>query len=151
MSGHTPVAMSWSAARSTLTATPCRCMIDRFRSIRPWVWLGSGERFRVQLMYSARRSSKRHWSTSVLVGSVIGPPGTDAAERSTPQVPRPCVADVWGGEVPLQAGSLAYDPPPPCVRARGSGAGVLWGLGRGSGGADQPLDHLHVLGVSSLS
>ena len=53
MSGHTPVAMSWSTARSSATATPWRSMIDRLRSISPWVWLRSGERFRVQLTYSA--------------------------------------------------------------------------------------------------
>jgi hypothetical protein len=39
MSGHTPVAMSWSTARSSSTATPWRSMIERLRSIRPWVWL----------------------------------------------------------------------------------------------------------------
>ena len=46
MSGHTPVAMSWSTARSSSTPTPWRSMIDRLRSISPWVWLGSGERLR---------------------------------------------------------------------------------------------------------
>ena len=74
MSGQTPVAMSWSTARSTSTATPWRSMIDRLTSISPWVWLGSGERFRVQFTNSARRSSKRHSSVPVLVGSVIEPP-----------------------------------------------------------------------------
>jgi len=41
------------------TATPCVVMIWALTSISPWVWLGSGERFRVQLMNSARRSSYR--------------------------------------------------------------------------------------------
>jgi hypothetical protein len=68
MYGQTPVAMSWSTARSSATATPCRSMIDRLTSISPWVWLRSGERFRVQFTYRARRSSKRHWSPPVLVG-----------------------------------------------------------------------------------
>ena len=35
MSGHTPVAMSWSIARITSTATPCLSMIARLRSISP--------------------------------------------------------------------------------------------------------------------
>src|SRR5829696_9719982 len=35
--------------RSSSTATPCCCMIERLRSIRPWVWLRSGDRLRVQL------------------------------------------------------------------------------------------------------
>jgi hypothetical protein len=34
-------------------------MIERLLSISPWVWLGSGDRFRVQFTYNARRSSKR--------------------------------------------------------------------------------------------
>src|ERR671911_390239 len=42
MSGHTPVAMSWSTARSWVTATPWRSMTDRLTSISPWVWLRSG-------------------------------------------------------------------------------------------------------------
>jgi hypothetical protein len=74
MSGQVPVAMSWSTARSSSVATPWRSMIWRLRSISPWVWLGSGERFRVQLMYSARRSSKRQASASVLAGPVTGTP-----------------------------------------------------------------------------
>src|SRR5918993_2389485 len=60
MSGQTPVAMSWSTARSSVTATPWPSMIDRLRLISPWVWLGSGERLRVQFTYSARRPSNRH-------------------------------------------------------------------------------------------
>src|SRR5918993_4296144 len=60
MSGQTPVAMSWSTARSSSTATPWRSMIERLTLIRPWVWLGSGERLRVQFTYSARRPSNRH-------------------------------------------------------------------------------------------
>ena len=58
MSGHTPVAMSWSTARTTSTAKPCFSMIAVLMSTRPWVWLCSGERFRVQLMNKARRPVK---------------------------------------------------------------------------------------------
>ena len=57
MSGHTPVAMSWSTARIWSTWTPFVVMIEALRSISPWVLLGSGDRFRVQLITSARRSS----------------------------------------------------------------------------------------------
>src|SRR5256714_3224461 len=57
MSGQTPVAMSWSTARITSTATPCCAMMAALTSTRPWVWDSSGERLRVQLMNSARRSS----------------------------------------------------------------------------------------------
>ena len=56
MSGHTPVAMSWSTARTTSTSTPCLRMIPVLISIRPSVLLGSGERLSVQLMNNARRS-----------------------------------------------------------------------------------------------
>ncbi len=49
MSGHTPVAMSWSTARSRVTATPCFSMMARLTSMSPSVWLSSGERFNVQL------------------------------------------------------------------------------------------------------
>src|SRR5262245_36472593 len=77
MSGQTPVAMSWSTARSSSTATPWRSMIARLLSISPWVWLGSGERFKVQFTYRARRSSKRQVSLPVLAGSVIEPPWSD--------------------------------------------------------------------------
>jgi hypothetical protein len=83
MSGHTPVAMSWSTARSSSTATPCRSMIERLRSISPWVWLGSGDRLRVQLTYSARRSSNRHAAASASSCSVTGPPSVgDIAQES---------------------------------------------------------------------
>ena len=37
MSGHTPVAMSWSTARIVSTRTPCLRMIAALRSISPWV------------------------------------------------------------------------------------------------------------------
>src|SRR6266496_1302296 len=70
MSGQTPVAMSWSMARSTSTLTPCFSMIARLRSTNPWVWLRSGDRFSVQLITSARRSSKRHGRAGL--GSLIG-------------------------------------------------------------------------------
>jgi hypothetical protein len=74
MSGHTPVAMSWSTARSVSTVTPLACMTARLRSISPWVWLRSGDRLSVQLMNSARRSSYRGCSVSVVLGAVIAPP-----------------------------------------------------------------------------
>jgi hypothetical protein len=35
MSGQTPVAMSWSTARTTSTSTPCFCMIRVLMSMRP--------------------------------------------------------------------------------------------------------------------
>jgi hypothetical protein len=35
MSGHTPVAMSWSTARITSTSAPCFSMIWVLMSIRP--------------------------------------------------------------------------------------------------------------------
>src|SRR6185437_7364239 len=57
ISGHTPVAMSWSIARKPSTCTPCFSMTCVLRSTRPWVLLISGERFSVQLMNSAFRSS----------------------------------------------------------------------------------------------
>ena len=60
MSGHTPVAMSWSTARKRSTWTPLRSMIPMAISARPSVCEGSGERFSVQLMKSARRSEKSH-------------------------------------------------------------------------------------------
>jgi hypothetical protein len=72
MSGQVPVAMSWSTARSTSTATPWRSMIERLRSISPSVWLGSGERFKVQFTNSARGSSKRHSPSPA--GPIIEPP-----------------------------------------------------------------------------
>ena len=74
MSGQVPVAMSWSTARSSSTATPWRSMIERLRSISPWVWLGSGERFRVQLMYSALSPSNRQAAASASSCSVTGTP-----------------------------------------------------------------------------
>ena len=56
MSGHTPVAMSWSTARMPSTSTPLRRMISIEMSIRPWVLDRSGLRFSVQLMKNALRS-----------------------------------------------------------------------------------------------
>ena len=53
MSGHTPVAMSWSMARTSSTLTPWRRMISMEMSAKPCVWDCSGERFSVQLMNSA--------------------------------------------------------------------------------------------------
>ena len=58
MSGQTPVAMSWSTARNWSTVTPLRSMIVIDRSASPWVCETSGERLRVQLMKTARRSEK---------------------------------------------------------------------------------------------
>src|SRR5262245_41644393 len=60
MSGQTPVAMSWSMARTTSTWTPCLSMIAALASTRPWVLLGSGDLFRVQLMKRARRPAKSY-------------------------------------------------------------------------------------------
>src|SRR5215207_9841596 len=60
--GPDPVARSWSTAHNSVTATPWRSMIERLRLIGPWVWLGSGERLRVQFTYNARRPSNRHSS-----------------------------------------------------------------------------------------
>ena len=62
MSGHTPVAMSWSTARTTSTCTPCRRMISMETSASPRVCDCSGLRLSVQLMNSARRSLKSHRS-----------------------------------------------------------------------------------------
>ncbi len=56
MSGHTPVAISWSTARMQSTVTPLRRMISIEMSIRPCVLDTSGLRFRVQLMKNAFRS-----------------------------------------------------------------------------------------------
>ena len=50
MSGQTPVAMSWSMARTWSTVIPCCSMIAIERSASAWVCDRSGERFRVQLM-----------------------------------------------------------------------------------------------------
>ncbi len=58
MSGQTPVAMSWSTARTTSTVTPWRRMISIEMSARPCVFETSGDRFKVQLTNSARRSLK---------------------------------------------------------------------------------------------
>ena len=56
MSGHTPVAMSWSTARIVSTVTPFFSMIPIERSASPCVCDCSGERLSVQLMKSALRS-----------------------------------------------------------------------------------------------
>ena len=56
MSGHTPVAISWSIARRWSMSTPLRRMISIKMSSSPWVCDRSGLRFRVQLTNSARRS-----------------------------------------------------------------------------------------------
>src|SRR4051794_9860239 len=58
MSGQTPVAMSWSTARIVSTETPFASMIAIDFSASAWVCETSGERFSVQLMYSARKSEK---------------------------------------------------------------------------------------------
>ena len=79
MSGHTPVAMSWSTARSSSTVTPWRRMISIEIAANPSVFDGSGERFRVQLMNSAPRSEKSHvlWvqSSSTLGARTVGSDG----------------------------------------------------------------------------
>ena len=64
MSMYTPVAMSWSTARSTSTCTPWRIMMAALASTMPSVWLSSGERLSVQLMNIARRSEKSVLSVS---------------------------------------------------------------------------------------
>ena len=69
MSGHTPVAMSRSTARTSSTSTPLRRMISIEISMSPSVCEGSGLRFSVQLMNRARRS-EYSWGFS--------PPGADA-------------------------------------------------------------------------
>ena len=56
MSGHTPVAMSWSMARMHSTPTSLRRMISMEMSISPCVWDCSGLRFSVQLTKKALRS-----------------------------------------------------------------------------------------------
>ena len=42
----------------TSTSTPCARMINALASTSYWVWLGSGNRFNVQLMNMARRPVK---------------------------------------------------------------------------------------------
>ena len=49
MSGCTPVAMSWSTARTVSTETPLRSMIAIAISASACVFDASGERFSVQL------------------------------------------------------------------------------------------------------
>ena len=70
MSGQTPVAMSWSIARTTSTWTPCCSMMCRLASTRAWVLLGSGDRFSVQLMNRALRSAP-YVASGVTVVSVM--------------------------------------------------------------------------------
>src|SRR5258705_1967771 len=71
ISGHTPVAMSWSMARTTSTRTPLASMIRVLMSISPWVLLTSGDLLSVQLMNTARRPSN-----SVDGSGMVGaPPG----------------------------------------------------------------------------
>ena len=57
MSGHTPGGITWSTVRTTSNLTPTRSMIPRGIASRASVWLGSGERLRVPLKTTARRSS----------------------------------------------------------------------------------------------
>jgi len=69
MSGHTPVAMSWSTARMRSTVTPWRRRISIEIAAKPSVFETSGDRLSVQLMNSARRSEKSHvlcWPNSSL-------------------------------------------------------------------------------------
>src|SRR4051812_40910973 len=68
MSGHTPVAMSWSTARKASTATPCLSMMARLTSTRPCVCDCSGLGLSVQLMKSALRPSKRKAASSEVIG-----------------------------------------------------------------------------------
>ena len=56
MSGHTPVAMSWSRARIISTSTPLASRMPIEILARPSVLDTSGERFSVQLTNRARRS-----------------------------------------------------------------------------------------------
>ncbi len=56
MSGHTPVAMSWSRARIISTSTPLASRMPIEILANPSVLDTSGERFSVQLMNRARRS-----------------------------------------------------------------------------------------------
>jgi len=77
--GHPPVVAYWPASLSRLEQAYSRS--KRLRSISPWVWLRSGDRLRVQLMYNARRSSKRHSPGSLLTCSVIEPPGVGEFSR----------------------------------------------------------------------
>ena len=89
MSGHTPVAISWSMARTHSTVTPWRRMISIDRSTRPCVCDSSGERFSVQLTNSARRSLKSHCdcahSASCLSLSVAISPSTVSSDEITPR------------------------------------------------------------------
>ena len=77
MSGQTPVAMSWSIARTTSTSMPCSSMMCRLMSTRPWVLLGSGDFFKVQLMNSALRPLKSRSMAGVSVVVTMSP----AADR----------------------------------------------------------------------
>ena len=72
MSGHTPVAMSWSTARTTSTSTPCLVMIRVLMSTRPWVLLVSGDRFNVQLMNRARRPLKSVLNSVITIPFWLG-------------------------------------------------------------------------------
>jgi hypothetical protein len=60
MSGYTPTGMSWSTARTRSTVTPLRRMMPIEMAASPSVWDWPGERLRVQLRNSARRSEKSH-------------------------------------------------------------------------------------------
>src|SRR5438128_12064089 len=82
MSGQTPVAMLWSTARTSSTSTPCFSRIRRLRFTSPSVLLGSGDRFRVQFTYSARRSSYRVSGIALLL-LVKGYWSSSASARSS--------------------------------------------------------------------
>jgi hypothetical protein len=83
MSGYTPVAMSWSTARSSSTVTPCFIMIAALASTRPWVWLFSGLFFSVQLMNMALRPVKSRSTSSLMRGRSRARGGFDKSARMT--------------------------------------------------------------------
>ena len=58
MSGHTPVATSWSTRRTTSVVTPCFCMISADASTNASVLDTSGDFLSVQLMNNARSPVK---------------------------------------------------------------------------------------------
>lgn len=85
-SGHTPVAISWSTARTTSTDTPRFSMIAIEWSARPRVFEISGERFSVQLTYTALKSLKSHCDSEQSCSSVwrsTDPPSNKAPQANT--------------------------------------------------------------------
>src|SRR5215831_13063933 len=96
------------------TATPFFVMISALRSISPCVWLRSGDRFKVQLMNSARRPSNRHGSAASSLSSVIAVPPLFHALRIPGAHPMP------GRERGLGEPAWAHDHGDPAVLAAGS-------------------------------